>query len=202
MKCLNTNKYSTLLLKLNSLMSPVGTLDELTEYLELCYKLVEVDKNLVIKDLIKLKERYLKSSDKLVHYNLVQSLIETLEDSKYQDSRTLFNNIYRLVKPNKDNYYLVFHILKEQSLIEEAINKFRDELYDKDLSKEDNINLFVNHLSGLVSDFILHYADIAAYVTAEFLEYCTHTYVKEYFNIVLKVNDKLEYESLELNIKD
>ena len=201
MKCLNTNKYSTLLLKLNSLMSPVGTLDELTEYLELCYKLVEVKKCDVLKDLVKLKERYLKDEDKLVHHNLVSKLIEVLEEDKYEDARHLFNNFYRLNKPNEDNYYIVNDILKRQGILEEVIEEFKIDIYDKDLSKEDNIILFISKLSEISTNFMIHHSDVPMYVTAEFLEYCVHTYIKEYFEVVLKVTDKLEYESLEVRIK-
>lgn len=201
MKCLNTNKYSTLLLKLNSLMSPVGTLDELTEYLELCYKLVDVKKCDVLKDLVKLKERYLKDDDKLVHYNLVSKLIEVLEEDKYEDARHLFNNFYRLNKPNEDNYYIVNDILKRQGILEEVIEEFKTDIYDKNLSKEDNIILFINKLSEVSTNFMMHHSDVPMYVTAEFLEYCVHTYIKEYFEVILKVTDRLEYESLELKIK-
>lgn len=202
MKCLNTDKYSTLLLKLNSLMSPVGTLDELTEYLELCYKLVDVKKCDVLKDLTKLKERYLKDNDKLVHYNLVSKLIEVLEEDKYEDARHLFNNFYRLSKPNEDNYYIVNDILKKQGILEEVIEEFKTDIYDKDLSNEDNVILFINKLSEISTNFMMHHSDVPMYVTAEFLEYCVHTYIKEYFEVVLKVTDKLEYESLELKIKE
>lgn len=201
MKCLNTNKYSTLLLKLNSLMSPVGTLDELTEYLELCYKLVDVKKCDVLRDLNKLKERYLKDDDKLVHYNLVSKLIEVLEEDKYEDARYLFNNFYRLSKPNEDNHYIVNDILKKQGILEETIETFKTDIYDKDLSKEDNIILFINKLSEVSTNFMMHHSDVPMYVTAEFLEYCVHTYIKEYFEVVLKVTDKLEYESLEVRVK-
>ena len=202
MKCLNTNKYSTLLLKLNSLMSPVGTLDELTEYLELCYKLADVKKCDVLRDLIKLKERYLKDEDKLVHHNLVSKLIEVLEEDKYEDARHLFNNFYRLNKLGQDNYYIVNDILKKQGILEETLEEFRTSIYDKDLSKEDNIVLFINKLSEVSTNFMMHHSDVPMYVTAEFLEYCVHTYIKEYFEVVLKVTDKLEYESLELKIKE
>lgn len=202
MKCLKTNKYTTLLTKLNSIMSPVGTLDELTEYLELCYKLVEVNKCDVLKDLTKLKEYYLKDPYKLVHHNLVSKLIEVLEEDKYEDARHLFNNFYRLSKPNEDNYYIVNDILKKQGILEEVVEEFKNNIYDKDLSKEDNIVLFINKLSEVSSDFMMHHSDVPMYVTAEFLEYCVHTYIKEYFDIILTVNDKLEYESIDLKIKD
>lgn len=202
MQCLKADKYTTLLTKLNSLMSPVGTLDELTEYLELCYKLVEVKKCDVLKDLVKLKERYLKDEDKLVHHNLVSKLIEVLEEDKYEDARHLFNNFYRLNKPNEDNYYIINDILKRQGILEEALEEFKINIYDKDLSKEDNIILFINKLSEVSTNFMMHHSDVPMYITAEFLEYCVHTYIKEYFDAVLKVNDKLEYESLELSIKD
>lgn len=201
MKCLKTDKYTTLLTRLNSLMSPVGTLDELTEYLELCYKLVDVKKCDVLTDLVKLKERYLKDKDKLVHYQLVSKLIEVLEEDKYEDSRHLFNNFYRLSKPDENNYYIVNNILKRQGILEETLEEFKTNIYDKDLSKEDNIILFINKLSEISTNFIMQHSDVPMYVTTEFLEYCVHTYIKEYFEVVLKVTDKLEYESLEVRIK-
>lgn len=201
MKCLKTDKYTTLLTKLNSLMSPVGTLDELTEYLELCYKLVDVKKCDILTDLVKLKERYLKDKDKLVHYQLVSKLIEVLEEDKYEDSRHLFNNFYRLSKPDENNYYIVNNILKRQGILEETLEEFKTNIYDKDLSKEDNIILFINKLSEISTNFIMQHSDVPMYVTTEFLEYCVHIYIKEYFEVVLKVTDKLEYESLEVRIK-
>ena len=60
--CLRTNKYTNLQYKLNTLLSPVGTLELLVEYLELAKELVlEEEKCKVFKDLTELKAFYKKS---------------------------------------------------------------------------------------------------------------------------------------------
>ena len=202
--CLRTNKYTNLQYKLNTLLSPVGTLELLMEYLELAKELVlEEEKCKVFKDLTELKAFYKKNEDTLVHYQLLESFIEYYKNEKYIEHKLMYDSLLRLNKSYNDPYivYSVYSLLEKYSLLETSYINFPHE-YSAGLTEEENINVYIDILSRDVAAYLEgEYTEALRYIPHDYLVYSINTYIRDFYDIVLTLDSFLSFEDIVLKLK-
>lgn len=171
MKYLTTDKYTTLQLKKDSLIS----------YLAVCERLYPQHKEAIKRDLECL-ETQLKGDAR----DTVKAFLALMQGKEE-------NLFWETIVEDSPNSYIIYKTLEKQGVLAEAYNAFA---FDPSV---DNVSVFIKELAKLVSKYIKDHCSPAEYITDGLMLEEVEKYLKKHFVVDLRIDAFGAFESISID---